>query len=245
MGTSKSYSPPTTPQWKNLKNKVTRLANKGKPSISKAKGVIQDFVAVRKASTGSGGGEGGSSGMRVAQNIGQRLGNFVAVVGQVGLEEAVRRIGLSNLEGKSANEVCLALIDYIGGDANSIDEVDARNALANVLDEMFEQAETYDDVEELLCGLTTKEELEVFLQRFFSNYLFEQFNRTFYERLVERVGSAQADSFMNGIQEYISSSVGSRSHDKDLSSIDWSGAEGDRISKIILNETFDIYAGVV
>ena len=181
--------------------------------------------------------------MRSAQSTGQRLGEFISSVGQQGLEEAARQAGLPDLTGMSANEICLTLLDHLGGSANTVDEVDARNALSATLDEMLEDAETYQDVDELLEGLTGPEALEDLLHKFFSNYLFEQFNRTFYERLVERVGSVQADSFMQGIHEYIRSSIEARAQERDLSSVNWAGPEGEAIAEEILTETFDIYAG--
>lgn len=47
MGTSKAYDAPTTPQWKNLKTSVTKLARKGRPGTTDSERVVRGYVDAR------------------------------------------------------------------------------------------------------------------------------------------------------------------------------------------------------
>ena len=83
--------------------------------------------------------------------------------------------------------------------------------------------------------------LENLLERFFGYYIFEQFSRVFYERLVQRVGAQQAISFLGQIREFIQSSLAGRAMERDLSSIDWGGAEGSTIVSEICSQTLEVF----
>src|SRR5262245_19601967 len=99
MGTSTSYSAPGS--WGPLKSEVTRAANEGAASAATAGSIRGHYVQqYRGAARMSGdGGSGGTVGGSAGRAVAQRLGGFISAVGEVDLEEALRREGLADLVG--------------------------------------------------------------------------------------------------------------------------------------------------
>jgi len=126
MGTSTGYSAPGS--WGPLKSEVTRAANEGTASAATAGSILGHYVQQNggAARMSGGGGSGGTVGGSAGRAVAQRLGGFISAVGEVGLEEALRREGLADLVGRPLQEILAALLNRLGGPASSIDDVDAR-----------------------------------------------------------------------------------------------------------------------
>lgn len=243
MGTSTGYEAPTTPDWGDLKGKVTRAARNGSASSTVANDALRGFIqtsgGARNISRG-----GGAIGVgRSAQSTAQSIAGFVSTVGSDGLQQALNSYGLSEFVGKSAGEIIPALVDTLGGPASTINDSDARNALSKVMDELLGDLETPEQVEDALEQVMAGEALEGLLSNFFGYYLYEQFCRVFYERLVNRVGRSNADSYLNSIFDTIKSSLSFKASERDLSQVDWGGPEGKSITDTILQDTFEIFGG--
>lgn len=243
MGTSSGYNAPTSPQWTVVKSDVTRSAPGGRPSAGVARRILREYVEAaggpRRIATGGGSVGGGAAAQRVAAS----LASFAQAAAANGLDSALRGIGLGALVGRPLAEVLDALVDRLGGPASSLDDVDARNALSRLRDEMFDQCETTGELEETLTAAITGDGLAELLMRFYSFCLFEQFTRTFYERLVARVGDLAAGSFLGGIKDYIASAIEAVHVDRDLRRVDWAGAEGRAIADGILQDCLFVFAG--
>ena len=243
MGTSTNYNAPTSPQWKTLKAKTTRIARQARLGPTDLKGIVQDFVKVslnssRVASSG------GSTGLgRSAQDVAHGIGQFFSSIADIGFREAFEQLGLGTLEGKSVQEIGYSLVEHLGGPGSTIEEADARAALSNLMNEILSDAESLDDVEETMETKSRGELLYDLIQRFFSYYIFEQFCRVFYERLVNRVGDIQADAFIDSIRDYIFEAVKDVARHKDVGQIDWAGSQGKQIIDDILEETLEIFGG--
>ena len=184
---------------------------------------------------GAGGTIGGAAGRAVAR----RLGAFVSAVGEVGLAEALRREGLADLVGRPVREILAALLDRLGGSASTIDDVDARTALARLQEEQLAQAVDAEEVERILQARV--DNLEDFLARYFGFYLYEQFCRVFFERLVQRVGDVNALSFLNDIREFILASVANRFGGRLAQAVNWTGSEGAAICSGIMQATLEVF----
>lgn len=174
-----------------------------------------------------------------ARNVAARFGSFVSDVRSLGFAEAAAKLGLSDLSGRTVSEILLSLHDRIGGDSSTIDEADARQALSDLQQELFKEAENVEDLEAIL--LDASQNLENILERFFGFYIFEQFSRISFERLVQRVGDQKAMSFLKQIKEFIQSALANRATDKKLSKIDWSGSEGADLVSQILDQTLEVF----
>jgi hypothetical protein len=180
-------------------------------------------------------------GGRAAQGIARRLGGFISDVGRIGLQEALRKAGWEDLVGRPVQEILSALLDRLGGDASTIDDVDARMALSRLQDEYFGDVQTGAELDERL--MRQVDHLEVILQDFFGFYLFEVFCRVFFERLVQRVGEARAHSFLDQIADFINSTLANRTTGRDIGRIDWTGPEGEAITADIMEATMTVFGG--
>lgn len=241
MGTSSRYEAPTTPDWGNLKSQVTRASRSGSASPSSARDTLRGFIDASGGARNISRGGGTIGGGKSAQNTARRVGGFISSVGSVGLRQTLESYGLSEFVGKSAGEIIPALVDKLGGPATTINDSDARNALSKTMNELLGDLETPEQVEETLEQVVAEEGLEDLLSKFFGHYLYEQFCRIFYERLVNKVGRQNADSYLKSILDTIKASLALKVSGRDLSQIDWGGAEGQNISDHILQETFEIF----
>ena len=243
MGTSTGYKAPTSPQWKAVKGDVTRAAPGGRPTEDVARRLVRGYVDAaggpRKVSSGTG----SIGGSRAAQRVAASLASFANTVSESGLPAALEQFGLDDLVGRPVVEVLDALVDRLGGPANSLDDVDARNALSRLREELLEEVTTPDELEAALVGIINGDMLGDLLSRLYALCLFEQFTRVFYERLVTRVGDAAAASFLEGIRDYIMSAVEQVHVTRDLRTVDWGSTAGRDIADGILEDTLYVFAG--
>ncbi|WP_243374002.1 hypothetical protein [Geotalea sp. SG265] len=245
MGTSQSYSAP--PSWTDIKGQVTRLAKEDTISSFKSKKLISSFidhnggsrVLSGRARGRAGGGAIATGG--AARNIAGRLASFISAVGTHGLSDSLGRFGWTDLIGKPVQEVLNALLDRLGGDSSTIEDVDARMALSKLQERYFAEADTPERLEEILIQQVDR--LEPLLEEFFGFYLHELFCRVFFERLVQRVGEAKAHSFLEVIGDVINSTFTNRTAERDLTNIDWNGPDGTSMITDIMETTLEILGG--
>ena len=246
MGTSAAYSAP--PSWGDLKSAVTIAAGGGMLAAEKAAELISSFVrhnggatAIARGGRDSGDGAGAGSVARGgnARTTATRLGGFLSDVGRLGLDGALEAAGWGDLVGKPVREVLNALLDRLGGESSTIDDVDARMALAALEKEYFEGAETIEDLQQLM--LAQVGQLETVLQDFFGLYLYEVFCRVFFERLVQRTGEARAFSVLDQIKDFIRAKLENLAVNQEVSKIDWKGQEGQKITADIMESTLRVF----
>lgn len=237
MGTSTGYSAP--PSWAPLKGEVTRAAGAGALSRETARQIVQHYIRENGGARGMARGGAAVGAGKTAQDVAGRFSAFVADVAANGLDTALTNAGLAEFIGRPVTEILGALLDRLGGPASTIDDVDARNALARLQDELFGDAADAPEMEQVLTD--TASQLESVLQDFFSHYLYEQFCRVFYERLVQRVGDIKAQSFLEEIESFLASTLENRTAGRDLSSIQWAQAEGQAILMEIMETTLNVF----
>jgi hypothetical protein len=242
MGTSTNYNAP--PSWSGLKGEVTRAARDGRLTQAKARdlvrGLIESNGGGRAMTRGGGRGGGSVGGGGAARAVAQRLGGFIANVGAVGLNEALRREGLTEFIGRPVREVLAALLDRLGGSSSTIDDVDARAAMARLQDELFAEANDAQAIEDLMTK--EAENLGSLLERYFGFYVYELFCRVFFERLTRLIGDAKATSFLGEIKSYIVAALTNRLGTREVASVDWAGSEGQRISMDIMEDTMSVFS---
>ena len=189
-----------------------------------------------------GGGRGGGSvgGGGAARSVARRLGGFIANVGALGLNEALQLEGLAEFIGRPVREILAVLLEHLGGPSSSIDQVDARAALARLQHELFDKAEDAQAIGELMTK--EAENLESLLERYFGFYLYELFCRVFFERLTRLIGDDRAGAFLGEIKNYIVAALANRVGSRNVSSVDWSGLEGQRLSMDIMEDTMSVFS---
>ena len=241
MGTSKSYQAPTNPPWANYKKEVTNASRNGAVSTVVAKSVLHDYIQTNGGATAIARGGGTIGGSRASQKAGGRVGWFVGSVANQGLDETLRDVGLDELVGKSAGEITLALIDKLSEDGSTLDQVDARNAMSDLFTDLLAEAETYAQVTEKLEEKLQLASIDNILIRFFGFYLYQQFCRLFYERLVARHGEEKTDQFLDSIRDFIISELKFETFGKNITNVDWLGDEGKSMTDEILERTLNVF----
>lgn len=139
-------------------------------------------------------------------------------------------------------EVTRGLISILGGPSSTLDEVDARNALDETLRELTEDSESFEDIEALFSAFADIEAIEALLERFFANYIYERFIRSFYGQLKQRHGVDKTKSFLNSIKECIRALVERQRARSGLSKVQWNGAQGSALVRDIMERVFAIFA---
>lgn len=266
MGTSSGYKMPKGGKWTPLKNDATDFVQgTGSQEITPAN-LVADFIRVAgglkglmrghggsapftgtgtsgaKGGGNGGGGNGGrAGGTSAAVGTARNLGGFLSRVGEVGLEKTLRERGLEGVVGKSASDVADIMLDEFAGPASTLDNALARESLAEIRDEILNDAETFEDVEERLN--TAIDDLGIFgiLASFFGHYIFKMFCRNFYEEWVKKVGDAKASNSLAQIKDYITSSVRTKLTGEKVAAIDWKKDEGTKIAEDVLKETIEIF----
>lgn len=242
MGTSTNYNAPTSPQWKKLKGKVTRLTGRGPLGSTDIKEIFRDFVNVSYGPTRGASGPGGAARRQVSQNVARKIGRFFSSVADVGFHKAFEDAGLGLLEGKTLGEIAHLLLDHLGGPSNTLNEADARTALCDLMDEILNDTDSPEDVEKAMEARAHGEALDNLIRRFFGYYIYEQFCRDFYGQLVANIGNEEAEESVDGIRDYVCEALKDAVGDQDISRVDWIGDQGQQIVEEILQETLEVFS---
>ena len=242
MGTSANYNAPTSPQWRKLKGKVTRLTGQGSPSSTGIKEIFRDFVNANYGSSLRVSGPSGAARRQVAQNVARKMGGFFSSVADVGFHKAFEDAGLGSLEGKTLSEIAHSLLDHLGGPSNTLDETDARTALCDLMDEILNDADSPEDIEEAMETRSYGEALDNLIRRFFGYYIYEQFCRNFYGQLVANIGNEETEKSVDEIRIYICEVLKDATGDQDVSQINWNSDQGQQIIEEILQETLEVFS---
>lgn len=241
MGTSTNYSAP--PNWGELKKEISRLSKHGHISNLDAKNVLRTFIKSNGGPEKMARGRGVIGRTRSSQSVAQNFTGFISQVESSGIQAALEEGGLGHLVDEPVEIVLSAIIDLCAGPGGTIDEVDARNAFVELLDEELSDAETVEDVEASLSGLMTGGGLPDLLIKYFGNCVFEYFCRVFFEQISSKHGFENAKSFMAEIKGFIREALKTKTYEMNIEKIDWSGDEGSQIMTDVLEVTLAVFGG--
>lgn len=198
--------------------------------------------------TGGGGGRGGTGKGGSRRTFGGGLGgvarglsHFIQETVKRGLRDALDALGLSSIDGKTPEEIAFALADALGGPASTIDQVDLRNALADLVQKLLGESGTFEDLEQAVNAAAGS--LAQVIRELFGNYIYQRFCSTMYSHLEKKHGSEAADGYLSSIREYISARMELMAIGRDLKSIDWSGQEGTTVVQEMLDDTLCVFNG--
>jgi hypothetical protein len=251
MGTSKGYGMPTGGPWTPLKRDFTRFTRSGGTPNLTPQSLLQGYLRANGGSDniargggnrrGGGGGGGGGSIGGAARSAGQSLGGFLSSVVTVGLDEALRGIGLNDLVGRSATEVAAGLLEVLVGPASTLDDDAARDAFLDLSEELLRETETYEDVRRVFSTAVDSPGIIRMLSQYFAHYIYRLICRDFYEKLLKQEGRDKVGRTLKSIKECVRSMLSARLVNRDVLSINWRGAEGRRLTQSIFQDTLRIY----
>jgi hypothetical protein len=265
MGTSTNYS--GSPNWGPAKSEATRVGGEGHVTPQKAASIVSGFVdqmarapqlgfgaplssqrggtgagtgAASKGGGGGGGGRGGTS--RIggsARTVARGIGGFLADVGAKGFREALAERGLTDLSGKTPDEIALALADLLGGPSSLIEQTALRDAVMALVLAWSEGVKGLEGLAESVTAVARN--IEGALHQFFGHYIFQVFTTVGAQGVIETHGPDKAESMVGQIREFIDAKISNLESSRPLSSVDWTGTAGATIVDEIVAHTIEIF----
>lgn len=235
MGTSADRAAGTGGDWTPLKHATSAyVKGLGRPnSGDRARRVLSRHVPLL----------GGTGGAGATANAGRsgitRLGRLLAGLGSGTAEQTLTEAGLGHLIGQDRFTVLDELITYIAGAGSDLDSAAARDAACDVLDEVFGDADTWDEIVDVVVD---REQLTAMLERFLALYVYNRVPviAERLSRLTDPAAMRQADQQMRQI---ITDLVSIELPDDPLT-VDWGGAEGRTIAQQSLDTTYELIAAL-
>lgn len=181
------------------------------------------------------GGAAGAASSARAGSVGvTRLGALLSGIGTGGLGPAFTSLGLSRLVGQDRFVVLDELVTFIAGDGDDLDAQAARDAACDVLDELFGDADAWDELEAVQVD---QAELATILERFLASYIYNRVPVVAerLSRLTDPAAMRQADQEMRQI---IADLVAIQLPDDPLA-VDWQGDEGRAISNGAIESVYE------
>lgn len=246
MGTSKSFSDlnskgPELPNWPTLSNSITRACDGGILPQPRIKRILSNYVStVGGASvTGRGGSKAvGRAGIATAKKLGAV---FSAFQGGADIKSALAEVGLTNLEGKTVQDVINHLIEFCSGPTSSIDENAAKEASRMLLENLVSDAETIEDLESVLEERFDIDSSEDLIIQYFGYYVYEHLSKWFYEHLVRKKNETDCKSLFRQIKDCINQMLITVNRTNPLHNIDWGSTDADRIIKNIYQDVLTVF----
>ena len=245
MGTSKSFSDTRhamMPNWSDLSTAVTTSCDSGPIPTEKKKKILRNYVTVIGGANKAGRGGSkiaGKSGIKTAKKIGSFLGSFTSSGNN--LRETLENTGLTDLQDKSVEDVINHLIEYCSGTASTIDEVAAKEATRKLLEELVSNAESIDEMEEILSNKFDESSSEDIIIQYFGYYIYEHLDKWFYEHLIKKNNQSDCNNLFRQIKDFIFESLKDTQRVNSLQNLDWGSDEADRLIKNIQQDILTVF----
>lgn len=235
MGTSADRASGTGGSWTSLKH-ATNAYVRGlgrTDSRERARRVLARHVPLL-------GGTGGAAASARAGRSGVgKLGGLLAGLATGTAGQAFSSIGLGHLVGQDRFTVLDELITYIAGNGDDLDSGAARDAACDVLDEIFGDADSWEDLNQVSVD---REQLGTILERFLALYVYNRVPVVAerLSRLTDPVTMRQADQEMRQIiADLVAIELPA-----DPLAVDWAGAEGRTIAERAIASVYDLLSAL-
>lgn len=244
MGTSAGYMPPSGGDWNSLKRQMGMLL--GNPEkrnmvlgkFIKAIGGAENFSSSSKPKGGVGGGA-KSFRSSSARQTSQNVLSFFSDVHNLGLEKTIQDRGL-DFKNKNLEEIKDLLIDYFSEPSSDTDSDASSRAIASVLDELFSNIYTEEELESCFSEIISTEKSELILCGFYEKYIFELFAKVFYEDRTLHDNQNDANDILEIAQDTIKAKVATFKCSYNLKDIDFKGQDGADFVQGILKDILEI-----
>jgi hypothetical protein len=146
---------------------------------------------------------------------------------------------LTDITGKTPEEIALALADLLGGPASLIEQTALRDALMALVLAWSEGAKGLNDLAQSVTAAASN--IEAALHEFFGHYIFEVFKTVGYQGVLANHGFEKAESMAGQIRDFIDAKIAGLESSRQLSSVDWNGSAGAAIVDGIVADTISIF----
>jgi hypothetical protein len=176
---------------------------------------------------------------QAAQRGATNAAGFLSYAAGAGLGDALDRSGLTGLRDRPAPEVLSALVDQLVGDGALLEEAAARDALAEVLTDLFGDADTYEELEQLFAEVNADRVAEL-IQRFIARYIYIRMLQELLANIERGARTIeQAERARRDLRDFIDAWVVITIGDRDPLTIDWTGDEGRTVVTALLQAAYE------
>lgn len=249
MGTSSGYIAPSGGDWNSLKRQMGMLLDEP----DKRNLVVSKFISA------IGGSEGFSSSNKPTNNATRSSGNkvfnsskarktsqdvlgFFSDIHTAGLAKALQDRNL-DLNNKNLEDIKEILIDYFSEPSTDADSDAASRAIATVMDKIFSEITTEQELDDYFSNVITTKKAEIILCGFYESYIYELFARTFFEDRTKHSNQAEAIEILEIVKETIKSKISTYQCHANLQNIDFKGQAGADFVRGILNDILETLEG--
>ncbi|CAM5198736.1 hypothetical protein UACE39S_02890 [Ureibacillus acetophenoni] len=178
-----------------------------------------------------------TSGSSTAARVGAKALSFINDVKSIGFINTLDKIGLSHLKGSSSKELRTGLLEYFNESGNGFYDSIAQQSMSELMRELLQSAENEQDFDEILSSIKNEEFLREFIIKFIQNCFFANFA----EKLLSLFeGLEKYDVAQQSVKTYIRNSIESEYPMEDVSNVDWTGPEGNKIIQEKCNKAYEI-----
>ena len=164
--------------------------------------------------------------------------NFFTIVQSQGFNKALEQAGLSNLIGKSNEEIYSGLLDYFSGDGSSLDDAVVRDSMAELMKELFLDVPEGKSFEEVINDL----DMNKFVKDLITKFVQKDFIMNFSEKIeVKCKNIEEYKKAEKQIKDFIKIKIESKYTVEDLSKINWHGVEGRNFINNRCNEVLKVF----
>lgn len=230
MGTSSDFGGGRSREWTGLRRASTSFGKDGGPE--RAGRVLARLVQALGGASVAAAAASAGAGVRGAQ----RVGALSSGLAGPGLTPTLETLGLQPLIGARRFEVIEGLLDEIAGAGDALEEQAARTAACDVLDELFGDAETYEQLEEVTLDANG---VLAILHAFLAAYVYARLAPALDERL-NRLGDAElVRRREREMREYTRAAIKLELEDADPLRVDWAGDEGRTLLDSVVHAVFE------
>lgn len=234
MGTSSRKPAPTGGDWTQAKTRLTNWTKSGGGDDGLSRAALGAFVAALGGAAAAAAGSAG--GVRTAAG----LGEFLTDVSRDGLDATLDHYGLGDLVGGDPLEALNEIAGRVSGAGNTAEEAAARDALLAILAELFENPQTFEDIEAVAIDEAT---INTFLARYLSEYIYRRVMQELGSRIADNAASPeQAVTLERSIRDQIRALVALDLSTEDTVALDWQGAAGEQRVRNLLRDAFAMIA---
>ncbi len=230
MGTSSRHSAPTGGDWTRAKTRLTNWTKGGGRDDEVARAALGAFVAALGGASRAA--ESAAGGIKAASG----LGEFLADVNRDGLDATLNQYGLSDLIGGERLDVLNEIAGRVAGAGDSMEEAVARDAILDVLGEIYSDARTFEEMEALDIDADAIRDL---LATYLAYYIYKRVLQELGDRIADNAGSPEeAARLERQIRDQIRDLVALDLSAIDPLAFDWAGRAGQERMRTLLADAF-------
>ena len=170
----------------------------------------------------------------------RRLATFLSEVPKLGLRQALINAGVTSIDTLPPEKIAFAVADVLATEANLLIQAELRDALSMVMEEICKEPKTLEEAEQML--FESAYNLQSVVQLLFECYIMERFKTFFCEHESKKHGYDAADKILKEARKFVSTEMQlEKAGRRDLTEVNWAGAEGGKIIDAILQRTIAVY----